>query len=671
VCGIWGAWQRNGAGVDPDLAVRSVLRMKRRGPDDAGVALIHSASGQRCDLAIPGTDARIRLPRRAPDRSPVFDLALGQVRLSILDLSPAGHQPMSSAGGDCVITFNGEVFNYRELRTQLEKRGYRFTSQTDTEVVMAAYREWGLDCLSRFNGMWAFGLWDQEQQQLFLARDRFGVKPLVYAQTADLLAFASDSSALMEDPRWSRDLDPAAVSHYLSLSVVPAPLSIYAALRRLPPGHLLVADRSRVRTARWYDVCSVAVQPMGLSAAADRLDELLSDAVALRMRADVPVGAFLSGGVDSSVVSAMAGTRTGAGKLSTFSVGFPGSGELDETPHALAVAAHIGSQHRVFALQDDFLPLLDEFAAVSDEPFAVPSALGVYLLAREASREAKVVVTGDGGDEVFAGYWSRHRGIDLRWDGFRRRPLGWVRSATAVDGWSPVAWEVEGLLQRLGRRLAFERRPDQAIRDLHYLRSVTYGATHEEKLWLLTPGWAEACRLSRTEEWLSGRLPLPSPDRVSRWQKFDMVTSLNDEMLAKVDRATMAWGLEARTPLLDYRVVELGLSLPEDAKADDEGSGKLALKKVAERYVPGSVLHRRKQGFTVPLERWFGRDPAALVSDGLSDATLRRHGIVEPARLKRLHELYREAPDGRVAALLYSVLFLHLWLERRAYAGRG
>lgn len=661
----------DGTPVDPIVAAGCVHSMHRRGPDDEGVLFIDSSRRRAFRLGTDHTDQRLEIPRIGTagfDAEAVSgcDVALAQARLSILDLSPAGHQPMSCPDDECHVTFNGEVFNYRSLRDELSRIGHRFSTGTDTEVVLAAYREWGESCFNKFNGMWAMAIFDVPKRRLLLCRDRFGVKPLVYCDRADRFSFASDCLALLRDPRTPCALDPEAIHHYLSMTVVPAPLTAFQAIRRLPPGHLLELDESGLRIRRWYSLDSVGQEPLDDHEAAERLDDLLSNAVALRLHADVPVGAFLSGGVDSSLVSAMA-ARSGSpkGRLRTFTISFPGAGALDESRHAWDVARHIRAKPHVYELAPDFPQILRDFASSIDEPFASPSALGVYLLSREASREIKVVLTGDGGDEACAGYWSRHAGIDRKWDGFARKHMGWLRSETAVNGWPDVAWKDETLVERLSRRYRFERLPDQALRDRHYLRTIAFAASEAEKRLLYTRDWADQCVRYDTDAWLAARLPAPGGDRVERWQRFDISTTLADEMLAKADRATMAWGIEARTPLLDYRVVEHCLSLPASSKVDGDGNGKLVLKRVARKYLPAEILDRPKQGFTLPLSQWFKGEMAPLLSDTLSPSALARHGILDGDSVAGLLALHRGAPSERVTALLYSALFLQLWLDAR------
>ncbi len=664
MCGILCIWRRDQRPVDLQALRAGTETMRHRGPNDEGYTLINSRSLAWVACGGGKTDPRLRLPDLSQYDELTCDFALGQTRLSILDLSPAGHQPMATPEGHLHVTYNGEIYNYREIRADLQARGYVFHTGTDTEVILHAYQEWGPDCLKRFNGMWAFALWDAPKHRLFVARDRFGVKPLVYYEGPDHFVCASEITAIVADPEVPREIDPQALHHYFSLMVIPAPFTIYKAIRKLLPGHYMLVDSDGVHVHRYWDLQSAESAEETEEEAIEHLDALLQDSVQLRLTADVPVGAFLSGGVDSSVVSALAARQNGDAKFHTFSISFSGLERYDESAWASRVAAHIGSEHKRYELSLEFSDVLSQFSALVDEPFASASVLGVYLLARHASQEFKVVLTGDGGDEVFAGYYHRHFGIDSAWDGFHRSPLGWLRAATAVNGWPSVRWQPENLVQRLSRRWQWEHLPERTVRDRCYIRSITWSASEAEKRRLYTPEWAEQSRYASTEDWLSNQLPPLNGDRLSRWQAFDLKTTLADEMLAKVDKATMAWGLEARVPLLDYRVVQYALCLQIALKAQ-HGQGKFLLKRLGERYLPREDLYRRKQGFTVPLAEWLRGELRQLLGDMLSPALLRRQGLFRPEVVHRIIALHQSDEQQDYSALLYNLICFQLWYERR------
>ena len=658
MCGILCSWQRNLQPVAALILKKGVENLRHRGPDDEGYVLINSHTSEWVACRGENTDGRLALPDLDQMNSRSYDLALGQTRLSILDLSPAGHQPMSSPDGRLHLVFNGEIYNFQEIRLELQARGFSFSTNSDTEVVLCAYRAWGVECLQRFNGMWAFALWDADKRSLFVARDRFGVKPLVYYADADRFICASEIKAILADPAIPREIDAEALHHYLSLTMIPAPFTIYKNIRKLLPGHFMWVNEKEMRIARYWELPVEENLRESESEAMEHLDTLLQDAVRLRLIADVPVGAFLSGGVDSSLVCALAARQVEANKLRTFSISFRELASHDESVWANRVASHIGSEHMEYELSIEFLEALRGFSELMDEPFATSSVLGVYLLAQQASRYNKVVLTGDGGDEVFAGYWSRQVGIDRTWDKFQRKPFGWLLARSAVNGWSPVRWEDETLLQRLGRRWRWEQFTDQEVRDRWYLRSIMWAASDAEMHRLYTPEWENQVHGKNTEEWFLKQIPPIQSDRLSRWQRFDLSTTLADEMLAKVDKATMAWGLEARTPMLDYRLVKYVINLPSQYKIRGD-QGKYILKRVGERYLPQDVLYRRKQGFNVPLAHWFRGALKGFLDDILSEEELQAQGIIQSGIVQHLIADHQAGAD--YSTLLFNLICFQLW----------
>lgn len=658
MCGIYGRWNFDSKPIDRGVLHRSVGSIRHRGPDDEGYSIIDSRSDRWQGFSGEGTVPEVNLPHIQAAHF-AGDVALGHARLSILDLSSAGHQPMSSPDGRCHISFNGEIYNFRELREELKNFGHVFRTGTDTEVVLAAYEEWGEECLQRFNGMWAFVLWDKKRRRLFAARDRFGIKPLVYWSDNVSFVCASEIKAIIADPGIPRVMDAEALHHYLSLSYVPAPLSIYRNIQKLLPGHFLTVDTNGILIKRYWHMNADQTSELDEPRALEELDLLLHDSVKLSLLADVPIGSFLSGGVDSSLVTAIAVQHAQKGSIDSFGIGFKGMAGFDETIWAQKVADHLKISYTAYQLELEFAAIMEKFAETMDEPFGSASVLGVYMLAREASKKIKVVLSGDGGDEVFAGYWTRQARLDQQWDAFKRKPFGWLRSATAVNGYRPVRWSDESLPRRLARRWRWEHMPEQEVRDRIYLRSLTYAATDGEKHSLYSPDFIKQIKVD-TDDWLLGQIPASAHDRVARWQAFDLQTSLGDEMLAKVDKATMAWGLEARPPLLDHRLVQLALGFPAKFKIDNE-QGKLILKKVGERYLPHDVVYRPKQGFTLPIAQWFRGTCKDFLIERILSKDFLDLGVFNKPALEQVLSFHMREGSAGCGALLHNLLCFSLW----------
>ncbi len=553
MCGITAAFDTRGGDLQ-SVVDAMTLTLRHRGPDDAGVL--------------------------QPGGAPV---ALGHRRLSIVDLSPLGHNPMPYLNGRYWITFNGEIYNFRALRTELERAGYVFRSQTDTEVIMAAYDRWGVECLQRFVGMFAFALWDASRSELLLARDRLGKKPLYYGEYGGRIAVASELKAIAADPRFPRTVDADAVALYLHYGYIPAPFTIYAHSRKLPPGHYAYVRGEHVDVRRYWDPVPFALRaPTADAASAERqLEDLLRDAVGTRMLADVPVGAFLSGGIDSSLVVALMQEQS-TSRVKTFTIRFDDS-QFNEADYAAAVARHLKTDHYeqtcgVGEMLDVVAMLPDAY----DEPFADSSAIPTYLVSRIARQRVTVALSGDGGDELFFGYPRYRFHMNQRW----------IISAPA-----PVRHAAAAIIGALPRRQF--RRAAQVLRDSSSdaydrfvswwppddVRRLTGRETHP------SPAYAEVRDRARA---LDVNLQPPL---------LDVVTYLPDDILAKVDRASMQVSLETRCPLLDHRVVEFALGLPMSLKCRD-GKTKWLLRKLLRRRVPDSLIERPKMGFGVPLASW-------------------------------------------------------------------
>lgn len=629
------------------------------------------ASTQR--LRMETTAARMNgtLRHRGPDDDGVWvdeetGIALAHRRLSIIDLSPEGHQPMLSAGGRFVIVFNGEIYNYLPIREELLTLGCHFRGHSDTEVMLAAFSEWGVRrSLERFNGMFSFALWDRRERTLYFGRDRLGKKPLYYGTCGRTLLFGSELKALAAHPDFVGDIDHDALALYARMGYIPGPYSVYKRIRKLPPGTFVAVpvDGSTAQCPKPVPYWSAkeAVE-RGLANpfrgspedALQELDALLRDAVGIRMIADVPLGAFLSGGIDSSLVVALMHAR-GQGPAKTFTIGFHQASH-NEAGHALAVARHLGSDHTErYITPGEAMAVIPKLPVLYDEPFADSSQIPTYLVSELARRKVTVSLSGDGGDELFGGYsnyfsaarfHTRYGGIP---QGMRHiLASGASAAASFSNGVSPR-------LHRLSRWLRF-RTPEE----IGYLVNSYWDGPRD-----LMPGATE--------------LPVAATDTsrhvhgcslIERLMYLDTVTYLPDDILVKVDRASMGVGLEARCPLLDFRVMEFAWRLPLSMKIVD-GRGKWILRELLTRYVPAELVDRPKKGFSVPVGNWIAgplRDWAeSLLNVGaLQDAGLFASTPVRELWKRHLSTAPHDTED--LSGQLWVVLMAQAWMHGRTRA---
>jgi asparagine synthase (glutamine-hydrolysing) len=600
------------------------------------------------------------MEHRGPDDRGLFvgeGVAIGSRRLSIIDLA-GGHQPIWNEDDSKSIVCNGELYNFLDLRPELEARGHVFRTKSDTEVILHAYEEWGQESLGRLNGMFAFAIWDERERTLFLARDRIGEKPLYYYVDGKRLVFASEIKAILEDPSIPRDLDPAGLGNYLAFGHSVAPRTAFQGISKLLPGHHLTVRAGRVSVEPYWDVGDEPQVDLGShldeEELAARVRDLLEDSVRRRLVADVSVGAFLSGGVDSSaVVSLMRRHHTERPK--TFSLGFTVGGGYDELPDARRVADSLGTDHHELEVRHaDLVDILRTLVYHYDEPFADPAAFPIYLLSRFAREHVKVVLTGDGGDELFGGY--RRYAADQLARPYQRLPA-------AVTG-----RVVPAALDRLPRL----RRLKQAARTLpirepgrRYASWLTL-FTPEMQAELLSPdirtglgGHDPAGPYPKLYERLNG---VPPADHLNRLMYVDVKTWLADAYMEKTDKATMACSLEARLPLLDHRLVELAFQIPGRHKIRG-WSTKRIFKRAVRGLVPAEVLRKRKHGFSVPLDPWFRGELRSFAFDVLLDPATRRRGYFQPQVVERL---WREHVDGRAVwdEQLWVLMNFELWHRR-------
>ncbi|HEY2432290.1 MAG TPA: asparagine synthase (glutamine-hydrolyzing) [Vicinamibacterales bacterium] len=577
-------------------------------------------------------------------------IGLGHRRLSIIDLT-TGDQPLSNETGTVWTVFNGEIYNFAEVRAELIARGHRFKTGSDTEVIVHGYEEWGERSVERFRGMFAYAVWDAAKRRLVLARDRVGVKPLYYAELPGRgVVFGSELKSLLEDPEVPREWRADAIDAFLTLLYIPAPATIYRGIHKLEPGHVLVAENGAVRTFRYWDLTFTGD---GDAAREDeyleRLDALLAESVALRQIADVPLGAFLSGGIDSSAVAAYM-VESGGRRPVTISVGFD-EGRYDELAHARRVAEHLGCEFHPRTVTPDIVSLLPKLAWHFDEPFADSSAVPTYYVSKAARELVTVALSGDGGDELWAGY-KRHR-VE-HWEQRARTAFGSAGAAAAA----------------LGRALPLSIKGARALRHLGAAPGQAYALKHaygmfepDAKRRLYSGDFAAAVR---------GADPFAafrdiydrcgSLDPIDRGLYVDVHTYMVDDILTKVDRMSMAVSLEARDPLLDHRLLEFAATVPSSLKIR-HGRGKYLLRKVLERRLPPEILARGKQGFEAPIGEWL-RGPLAPMTEALlTDGRLRGRGVFDDREVTRL---WREHRSGHAdhRHRLWQLIMLELWFRQ-------
>jgi len=588
------------------------------------------------------------LIHRGPDDAGVFDdtdCTLGMRRLSIIDVA-GGHQPLFNETRDIVCVCNGELYNFKTLTKELRRLGHIFATDSDVEVALHGYESWGDDIVRRLNGMFALAIWDVKRHRLLLARDRMGKKPLYYASVNGGLAFASELRSLMilSGASWSVDVN--ACRQFCAQGYFPDHRTPIVEIRRLPPSHYAVLDDRGFHLHRYWQP-EPTPPPRTEDEATNNLADLLRDAVQLRLISDVPLGAFASGGLDSSVVIAIAAGRLGA-RIPTFSISFPGYGDFDEAPHARRVAELFGCTHHEVPVDPSRFDSIVDVVWALDEPLADPAALPTLLLSREARRTVTVALTGEGGDEVFGGY--ERYSLALRGTAILRR-LGALRRLAAAS------------LRLRGRRGFDDSRMSRM------LRSVVYGS-RDARSWsrivAAAPGIAQAAGWTphefATSSVSQNAEPHKGKERLLPLQIDDLETSLANGLLTKVDRMTMAASLEARCPFLDYRIVNFGLGLP-DAWKIRGATTKILLRRLARRFLPAEITERPKHTFRVPLARWLRGPLRPLVREAASSPFLPTFGIVDTRAIAIVAD---DHVEGRAdySRALWSLITLHVWLHR-------
>jgi asparagine synthase (glutamine-hydrolysing) len=647
MCGIVGFLDTKQSRGHDDLFVtvqRMATSLRHRGPEDEGAWV-----DERCGIA------------------------LGHRRLSIIDLSPAGHQPMHSSCGRYVITFNGEIYNFKLIRQELETLGHGFRGHSDTEVMLGAITQWGVEgALKKFNGMFAFGLWDRQEKALFLSRDRAGEKPLYYGWAGHTLLFSSELKALHQHPDFRGEIDRGALAVYLRHNYIPAPHSIYKGIYKLAPGTLLTirgfgsdASPKPFWSAKRAAENGLSNPFLGTeSEAVNQLDSLLNDAVSMRMEADVPLGAFLSGGIDSSLVVAIMQANS-IRPVKTFTIGFESS-EFNEAESAKAVAEHLGTDHtELYVTPEEAMGVIPRLPSLYDEPFADSSQIPTFLVSQLARQKVTVSLSGDGGDELFGGYstyfWGRSVHQKISW-----MPRA-LRAAVAKSLGPLAKIDWNALLERHSSVVPGSLRRRDLTRVLQKLTSVLSANEREALYRVLLSYWMDPAAIVRGAKEKATALMDENgwaklSDFVHVMMFLDTVMYLPDDILVKVDRAAMGVSLESRVPLLDHRVIEFAWRLPLTMKIQGN-TGKGPLRQLLHKYVPKKLVERPKQGFGVPIHEWLRGPMRSWAEDLLNESRLRDEGYFceEPIRQK-----WMEHCSGRHnwQAQLWGVLMFQSWLEQ-------
>lgn len=602
------------------------------------------------------TNATATLQHRGPDHqnTSLFQhVGLGHRRLSIIDTREVSHQPMADASDRYHIIFNGEIYNYRALRSTLMQAGHTFETEGDTEVLLHAYMQWGADCLQRLNGFFAFAIYDQQHDEIFLARDRIGIKPLLYYQDEDKFLFGSELKAILAYGI-PKEIDHTALFSYLQLNYTPAPLTMIQGVRKLPPGHYIRVRKKSLEMVRYYQLPLPTGKITDYNQAKNGLRQVLEESVQSRLVSDVPLGSFLSGGIDSSIIAGLASRHKP--DLTTFSIGFKDQPYFDETAYARMVAHHFGTAHEVFSISArDMLEHIDDVLLAIDEPFADSSAIPVHMLCRETRRHATVALSGDGADEIFSGY---------------HKHAAWIRSIKKNPMNQLISW-----LLPLWRHMPRSR--SGAISNL-FRQLERYGSglrlPPKERYWR----WAAITDAEQAGRWLNRQLDDPGeferikqgylaaldPPDIGHFLYTDASLVLPNDMLTKVDMMSMANSLEVRVPFLDHRVVDFAFSLPDALKINGQ-MRKRILKDTFRDFLPEKLYNRPKKGFEVPLLNWLKNELSTQVGETLFDpAFLREQGLFDPHHIMSLAKKIKSHNPGDSHAQVWALFVFQHWYKR-------
>ena len=632
MCGICGQINIDGQLIDPGILLSMRETMRHRGPDDEGLYI------QQCSQA--NGDGKI-------------SVGLGHQRLSILDLSQAGQQPMCSSDRKVWIVHNGEIYNFKDIRKELMAKGYRFKSGTDTEVLLYAYKEFSIECLEKLRGIFAFAIWDEEKKRFFLARDRLGEKPMFYSVRKDgSLSFASSICALLQGRSVPREIDPIAIDHYLTYKYVPAPLTAFKAIKKLPPAHYLLLEKGDILVKRYWELdYENKMMDRGEAEIGEVFLEKLKESVRLRMLSDVPLGAFLSGGIDSSLIVALM-SDINPDPVKTFSIGFE-QASYNELPYARLISGKYGTDHHEFKIKPNALEILPNLVLQLGEPYADSSIIPTYWVSKLTRDYVTVALNGDGGDENFFGY---DRYVAYKYGRYYRKGLGFLNPhlLKIMSIW-PESPDIHNRARRVKRFLEGMGHPEGE----DYIKWICH-FDNRLKSEIYTNGFSHA---------VSGRNPYQlmlelfrgskANDPVEKILDFDIRSCLADDLLVKADIATMANSMEGRSPFLDHHLMEYTARIPVHLRLR-HWKKKYLLKKVAKPFLPNKILKRPKMGFGVPLGHWFQNELRDYATETLLSEQARSRGYFKKDAIKRLLREHMEGSTDH-GDRLWSLLMLELW----------
>ena len=646
MCGICGEIDFDHKGIKPEVIKRMCEVLAHRGPDDEGMVFIKG-----------GQYAEVKKSSTLFKGENGFEVGLGHRRLSIIDLSETGHQPMCNEDASVWIVFNGEIYNFQEIKERLEKKGHLFKSKSDTEVILHSYEEWGVECLSHFRGMFAFAIWDSRLQQLFMARDRLGEKPLVYFRQNGHFAFASEIKALLQVPDVERKVNDTAIHHYLTYQYVPSPDTIFEGMQKLPPAHYLLYGRDgNLKIERYWKLHFNSTHQTypDLQELNDRIRTELEESVRLRLISDVPLGAFLSGGVDSSLIVGMMAKLSGR-PVKTFSIGFEEK-DFDELAYAKLVSKHFSTDHHEFIVKPNAIEILPKLVWYYNEPFADASAIPTYYVAKMTKDFVKVVLTGDAGDENFAGYprYLRSKWVAL----FTKIPekLRKELMPALVRRFSSLHWR-EKTLNRLADFMELLSH-DQARNYAEQIKIFNA----KEKNDIYTKEMAHYVAKVDSLDFLSEKYEeIETDNLLDKLLYLDINSYLPEDLLVKMDIATMANSLEARVPFLDHKLMEVVAGIPSHFKLKGSIS-KFILKKTFSDFLPEAVLKRKKMGFGVPISRWIKNELRDYVYEVLLDRKTLNRGYFKKEGIERLLEEHIASRYDH-SAKIWALLFLEIWFR--------
>jgi len=651
MCGICGEIDFYNKSVKPELIQRMCNLLAHRGPDDAGMLFL---TGDKY--------FEVSKINESPMDNNGFQVGLGHRRLSIIDLSAAAHQPMCNEDGRIWIVFNGEIYNFQETREKLDKKGHLFKSKSDTEVILHSYEEWGVECLNRFRGMFAFAIWDSKLQRLFMARDRLGKKPLVYFHQNSHFAFASEIKALLQVPGVEREVNVCALHHYLTYQYVPSPETIFERIKKLPPAHYLIYDRAgNLRIERYWKLNfnSIHQNHTDQQELEDRIRTELEESVKLRLISDVPLGAFLSGGVDSSLVVGIMAKLSG-NPVKTFSIGFEEK-EFDELSYARIVSDHFATEHHEFIVKPDAIEILPKLVWYYNEPFSDSSAIPTYYVANLTKDFVKVVLTGDAGDENFAGY---PRYLRSKWVAYFSKIPEKLRKdllPNFIRAFSTLHWREKRL-----NRLADFMESLSASHAKNYAEQIKiFNAKEKEDIY--TEDFRKKVEKINPLDFLLKKFEESgTEDLLEQLLYVDINSYLPEDLLVKMDIATMANSLEARVPFLDHKFMELVAGIPPHLKLKGTKT-KFILKTAFKDLLPEAIFKRKKMGFGVPVSRWFRNELKDYIYEVLLDPKTLNRGYFKRETIERLlndHIGLRYDHSARIWALLFLEIWFRVFMEQ-------